>query len=271
MIGSVGLYSVTLTGGGTHLKTTTTSTDNEISDSLKNNNASNNQLGNTLTISTLSSQLAASAKRADERDKSLTRTELADKAKNILNTIIGNEYDAKKNINDNEIPNTSDPALLARAKLATSFVNDSSKGGHSVKNPFSGLSHEQLSNIIYDDSDTFTVNERQAAWRESYDQEEAWGEKVAAQAVAEYRNSGKLTNFFTSILDHFNKLPAIEQAQYPQEYVSNLQSRINLDFNYRTNQADDNEKMPSSLIDMLLKQNQQKNNNFSKQQTDNDS
>jgi hypothetical protein len=114
------------------------------------------------------------------------------------------------------------------------------------------LSHEQLSNIIYDDSDTFTVNERQAAWRESYDQEEAWGEKVAAQAVAEYRNSGKLTNFFTSILDHFNKLPAIEQAQYPQEYASNLQSRINLDFNYRTNQADDNEKMPSSLIDMLL-------------------
>jgi hypothetical protein len=66
-------------------------------------------------------------------------------------------------------------------------------------------------------------------------------------------------------------LPAIEQAQYPQEYASNLQSRINLDFNYRTNQADDNEKMPSSLIDMLLKQNQQKNNNFSKQQTDNDS
>jgi hypothetical protein len=271
MINSVGLYSVTLTGGGTNLKTTTTSADNEISDSLKNNNASNNQLGNTLTISTLSSQLAASAKRADERDKSLTRTELADKAKNILNTIIGNEYDAKKTINDNEIPNTSDPALLARAKQATSFVNDSSKGGHSVKNPFSGLSHEQLSNIIYDDSDTFTVNERQAAWRESYDQEEAWGEKVAAQAVAEYRNSGKLTNFFTSILDHFNKLPAIEQAQYPQEYASNLQSRINLDFNYRTNQADDNEKMPSSLIDMLLKQNQQKNNNFSKQQTDNDS
>lgn len=206
----------------------------------------------TLTISTLSSQLAASAKRADERDKSLTRTELADKAEHILNTIIGNEYDAKKTINDNEVPNTSDPDLLARAEQATAFVSDASKGGHSVKNPFSGLSHEQLSNIIYDDSDTFTVNERQAAWRESYNQEEAWAEKVVAQAMAEYNNSGKLTKFFTSVLDHFNQLPAIEQAQYPQEYASNLQYRIDLDFNYRTNQAGDDEKTQQSFLDMIF-------------------
>ena len=224
----------------------------QTSKTSKEDEGSSNSDSNTLTISTLSSQLAASAKRADERDKSLTRTELADKAEHILNTIIGNGYDAKKNINDNEVPNTSDPALLARAKQATAFVNDSSKGGHSVQNPFSGLSHEQLSNIIYDDSDTFTVNERQAAWRESYDQEEAWAEKVVAQAMAEYNNSGKLTKFFTSVLDHFNQLPAIEQAQYPQEYASNLQYRIDLDFNYRTNQAGDNEKTQQSFLDMIF-------------------
>mgnify|MGYP000157849178 FL=1 len=224
----------------------------QTSKTSKEDEGSSNSDSSTLTISTLSTQLAASAKRADERDKSLTRTELADKAEHILNTIIGNGYDAKKNINDNEVPNTSDPALLARAKQATAFVNDSSKGGHSVQNPFSGLSHEQLSNIIYDDSDTFTVNERQAAWRESYDQEEAWAEKVVAQAMAEYNNSGKLTKFFTSVLDHFNQLPAIEQAQYPQEYASNLQYRIDLDFDYRTNQAGDDEKTQQSFLDMIF-------------------
>jgi len=88
-----------------------------------------------------------------------------------------------------------------------------------------------LSNIIYDDSGTYTVNERHAAWRESYDQEEAWREKVAAQAMAEYNSTGKLTNFFKSVLDHFKELPAIEQAQYPKDYASDLQSKIDLDLN----------------------------------------
>jgi hypothetical protein len=97
-----------------------------------------------------------------------------------------------------------------------------------------------------------SMKDKQAAWRESYDQEEAWAEKVVAQAMAEYNNSGKLTKFFTSVLDHFNQLPAIEQAQYPQEYASNLQYRIDLDFNYRTNQAGDNEKTQQSFLDMIF-------------------
>ena len=70
--------------------------------------------------------------------------------------------------------------------------------------------------------------------------------------MAEYNNSGKLTKFFTSVLDHFNQLPAIEQAQYPQEYASNLEYRIDLDFNYRTNQAGDDEKTQKSFLDMIF-------------------
>ncbi|WP_323034235.1 hypothetical protein [Pararhodobacter sp.] len=50
-------------------------------------------------------------------------------------------------------------------------------------------------------------------------------EKVAAKAMAEYNSTGKLTNFFSSVLDHFKELPAIEQAQYPQDYASDLGQR----------------------------------------------
>lgn len=90
-----------------------------------------------------------------------------------MNQIVGDSYYANKTLHDNETPNTCDPELLSRAKQATAYVNDASSGGHSINNPFSDLSKEQLSQIIYDESDTYTVNERQSAWRESYDIEEA--------------------------------------------------------------------------------------------------
>ena len=258
MIGSVGSYSAAQTGGTSGLKAV--SATGQVSDTSENQGASGSQGGGTLTISTLSSQLAASASRADERDKSLSRSELADKAKSILNRIVGDSYYANKSIHDSEIPSTSDPELLSRAKQATAFVNDASRGGHSIKNPFSGLSREQLSNIIYDESGTYTVNERHAAWRESYDLEEAWREKACAEAMNEYNRTGKLTNFFREGLEHYKSLPAIEQAQYPKDFAADLQSKIDLDFNYRTHQAEGKDKAPLSVIEMLFEQSPQQAN-----------
>ncbi len=106
------------------------------------------------------------------------------------------------------------------------------------------------------------MNERHAAWRESYDLEEAWREKVVAQSMAEYNSTGKLTNFFMSVLDHFKELPAIEQAQYPSDYVGDLQSKIDLDFNYLNHQAEGKGKHPMSLIGMLFEQGLQTTNEF---------
>ncbi len=236
--------------GGT-MASKVTSAVEQTSDTSPNQGASSGMQ----TISTLARQLAASTSRAEERDRTLTRSELADKAKSILNQTVGDAYYANKARHDSEVPKTGDPELLARAKQATAFVNDAARGGNAIKNPFSGLSREQLSNIIYDDSGTYTVNERHAAWRESYDQEEAWREKVAAKAMAEYNSTGKLTNFFSSVLDHFKELPAIEQAQYPQDYASDLGSKISWDFNYRTHQAEGKGEDPKSLIEMLLSSN----------------
>lgn len=202
----------------------------------------------TVTISTLASQLAASAARAQVRDSTLTRTELGAKAKSILDKIIGDSYDLNRSKNDSEVPNTKDPALLERAKQATAYTQSNNQGG--VKNPFAGLSGEQLSNIAYDDSGTYTVNERRAAYLESYDREETWRVQVCAQGMAEYNSTGKMTGFFTSVLDHYKGLPAIEQAQYPASYEADLTNKIKLDFNYRTNIAEGNSH--KTLIDELL-------------------
>ena len=257
MIGAVSYSSVQASFGS---KTEEISRVNEqTSAGTENLNADATQTSSKQTISNLARQLAASASRAEARDKTLNRSELADKAKNLQGQISGDSYQANKKIHDSEVPKTSDPELLARAKQATEFVNRSSNTGNE-KNPFSGLSRAQLSDIINDDSSIYTVNERRAAWMESSKQEEAWREKVIAQAIAEYNESGKLTNFFSAVLDHFKELPAIEQAQYPKDYASDLQSKIDLDFNYRTHQAEGKGKDPMSLIEMLFEQSPQQAN-----------
>lgn len=268
MIGSVGAYSTIQTNGSTAAPKTA-SVDEQVSGTSKNQDASGTQ-GDTQTISTLARQLAASASRAEERDKTLTRSELGNKAKSLLSQISGDSYQANKEKHDSEVPNTNDPALLARAKQATEFVNRSSNSGNE-KNPFASLSNNQLTNIIYDDSGTYTVNERRAAWSEAYDRDEAWRVKVCAQAMDEYNRTGKMTNFFKSVLDYYNELPAIEQAQYPKNYASDLQSKIDLDFNYRTHQAEGKGKNPISLIEMLFDQNPKQPNEFPQEKNTTDS
>jgi hypothetical protein len=182
----------------------------------------------TSSLSSLSLQLSESAAGAAARDSSLSRKELGAKASELLSKISGDGYFANKKANDAEVPDTQDPGLLARAENATQFVNGSGK------NPFAGMSSDQLSLIIYDDSGRFTTNERRAAWSESSDQEYAWRQKVVANSIGEYNATGKLTKFFTAALEHYKGLPAIEQAQYPNSYEAKLQGWIALDFNYKT-------------------------------------
>ena len=252
MIGAVSYSSVQASFGS---KTEEISRVNEqTSAGTENLNADATQTSSKQTISNLARQLAASASRAEARDKTLNRSELADKANSLLDQILGDAYQANKAKYNNEVPKTDDPELLARAKQATEFVTSSDRGSRSVKNPFGSLSREQLSNIIYDDSGNYTINERRAAYYESDDREQAWRVKVAAQAMDEYNRTGKMTNFFSSVLDHFKELPTIEQAQYPKDYASDLESKISRDFNYRTHQAEGKSENPMNLIEMLFAQ-----------------
>lgn len=197
--------------------------------------------GSTSTLSNLARQLGEAAARAEARDASLSRKELGQKATAQLDRITGYDYYLNQERHDAEVPNTDDLELLARAKQATSFVNGSGS------NPFKGMSRDQLALIAYDDSGTFTVNEQRAAWQEAYDQEEAWRQKVVAQAMDEYNRTGKMTNFFKEVLAYYNELPAIEQAQYPDDYASRLQELIDLDFNYMTHRAEGKGGDPASV------------------------
>lgn len=172
------------------------------------------------SISTLASQLAAAAERAEERDATLSHKALAQKAKSLLNQITGMGYHNSRAASNAEVPDTDSEELLVRAQQATDFVN-----GKGI-NPFKGLSPDQLTLIIYDDSGTFTVNERRAAWREDYDLDQIWRQKIIAQSEVEDMTTGKLTNFFQACLDYYNNEPLIKQVQYEDDYATNLQKRI---------------------------------------------
>ncbi|MGQ5490734.1 hypothetical protein ACUH78_17970 [Thauera sp. ZXT1-4] len=198
------------------------------------------------SVSPLARQLNEAAVRAEARDASLSRKELGQKATALLDQIIGDSYHFNQARHDAEVPDTDDPALLARARQATDFVN-----GHG-SNPFAGLSRDQLALIAYDDSGTFTVNERRAAYLEGAEQEQVWRRQVVAQAMDEYNRTGKLTNFFKEVLAHYEGLPAIEQAQYPEDYAEKLQELIDLDFNYMTHRAEGKGRSPASLIDQVF-------------------
>lgn len=147
-----------------------------------------------------------------------------------------------------QVPQPNDAAAAKSAAAATAFVDR--KG----PNPFAGLSREQLSTISNDDSGTFTINERRAAFTQAYQEEEAWRTQVVAQAMQEYNTTGKMTNFFKSVLGHFNTLPQLEQSQYPANYASDLEDKIKLDFNYFNHAAGNGGPTPGSLADMLKNQ-----------------
>lgn len=204
--------------------------------------------GNTKDTSSLSSlarQLSEASARAEARDKSLSRKELGEKASQLTEQLVGGSYDANKALHNAEIPDSDDPERLERAKNATQFVNGSGK------NPFAGMPRDQLSVIAYDESGDFTVNEKKSAWLESYRQERVWRQQVVAQGSAEYTATGKLTDFYTSVLDHYKGLSAIEQSQYPSSYETKLQEWIDLDYNYKTSTAEGNTGA-KSLLDKVL-------------------
>ncbi|WP_010211297.1 hypothetical protein, partial [Pseudomonas syringae group genomosp. 3] len=132
------------------------------------------------TFSTLSSQLSSSAARAQARDSSLDLKNLGALAKNISDKVAGNSYYANRKLHDAEIPDTDDPVLLERARQATSFSNGAGK------NPFAGLSQDQLRLVMYGESGDFTINERSAASSENHVQQENWNRAMCKRYTDEY-------------------------------------------------------------------------------------
>ncbi|MBV4529903.1 hypothetical protein HU719_000420 [Pseudomonas sp. SWRI107] len=171
-------------------------------------------------LSSLAKQIQAAAERAAERDRILSRDQLATLAKDILERLSGGSYLLSKSAHDGYRPSTDDPELLLRAEQATDFANG--KGS----NPFSGLSHEQLSFITYDEGGEFTVNERRAALIELADRHGKWTQAVTQKLHAERQRTGGIDQGVGEILDYLHALPPIEEAQILGNYDVNLRMQL---------------------------------------------
>ncbi|UVO07892.1 hypothetical protein LW347_18920 [Pectobacterium polonicum] len=204
------------------------------------------------SVSSLARQLSAAATRAEARDASHSRSELASYARSVIEELAGSRRASLAE----ELPDTDDPELLARAKQANYFSNNFTNGRST--NPFKGLSLDQLSLIIYDDSKTFTVNERISALHESNEIENAWSFWVVEKSKQEW-NAGefKQTEFFKLVLKHHESLPLIEQVQAPANYESRLNHLIAMDYNFVTGEPGKNAHPLNSLFDLLLPRNVQ--------------
>ena len=180
------------------------------------------------TLSMLSRHLGESSVRADARDKSLTRAELKVEGRRLIAQIAGDDYEAKKQLHNKERPKSQDPQLLERALRATEYIAKSDQLDRNVKNPFLGLPRDQLDLIVYDESGSYTVNERRAAYYGVLDMESQWNRQV--MRIYDIEGAAGASNrprFCTEVLAHYRTLPAIERAEYSDDYESRLEAQIN--------------------------------------------
>lgn len=179
------------------------------------------------SFSTLASQLNESAARAARRDTGMTFEELGQYGRNQIKEFTQETPKANSGTRAMEVPNTSDPELLDRARAASAYVTRTLAGDKNAISPFEKLSREQLNHIAYDDSGAFTLNERRAAWQGVQKMDDAWRKVAIPQGDLEQIRTGKASKFYSEALSYFKSLPAIEKAvDYPKDAQAILESRI---------------------------------------------
>ena len=119
-----------------------------------------------------------------------------------------------KKAND-EVPDSNDPARLARAKQATAFCQNPRKDSI---NPFLGLSREALTKIMYDDSGLYTINERSAALSEQNRQDYNYWSPIINDAFM----SGDYRKHYRAAIEFYDKLSPIEKSFAPVGYRENV-------------------------------------------------
>jgi len=129
-------------------------------------------------------------------------------AAQIRDRIGGANYTAAKEFYDAQKPDTDNVELLDRARHATDFINGTGS------NPFRGLSRDQLSLITYDESGSFTVNERRAASWEADAQHQDWARYIIDKMDAERQRTGRSDDALLETIHYYDSLPRIEVAGY---------------------------------------------------------
>ncbi|TDV51427.1 hypothetical protein EC919_106307 [Pseudomonas graminis] len=182
------------------------------------------------TFSTLAAQLNESAARAQKRDAVMTHAELGQYGRNRINEFLIEGRTVNSGTRAMEVPKTNDPELLDRAREASAFVTRTLAGDKNAKSPFENLSREQLNLIAFDDSASFTLNERRAAWQGVQKMDEDWRKVAINEGVIEQAQTGKASRFYNDALSYLKSLPAIERAvSYPKGAEAIVEARLKSD------------------------------------------
>jgi len=120
-----------------------------------------------------------------------------------------------------ELPATNDPNRLAQARQAADFLYASHTLGSTSGSPYSDLSRDTLSDIIYDESGEYTDVERYAALRTRNDQDEAF--KVQLGQLI-FQPDQRL--LYKGILEYYDALSPIEQVVYPDNHRETWQNLL---------------------------------------------
>ncbi|MCV4262190.1 hypothetical protein [Pseudomonas capsici] len=177
----------------------------------------------TAHISILSRQLSESAARAEARDQSLTRSQLGHLGLRLRAQFDAVSYfrsDAMQVLPDATI---DDPVLKERDRQAVEYVIRNMHSDPTARNPFAGLSYEQLTVIAYDEGDTFTLHERHAAYLGAWALEEEWRANMGSRSL-QGAFTQELHVFYAENLAHYRSLPLIEQARYPEDYEADTEA-----------------------------------------------
>ncbi|MBI6851780.1 hypothetical protein AAIM60_16635 [Pseudomonas lijiangensis] len=174
-------------------------------------------------ISILARQLSESAARAEARDQSLTRSQLGHlgfRLRAQFDTVSYFRPDAMQVLPDATI---NDPALKQRDRQAVEYVIRTMHCDPTARNPFAGLSYEQLTVIAYDEGDAFTLHERHAAYLGAWEVELGWRASMGNRSQ-QGAFTQELDVFYAEHLAHYRSLPLIEQARYPEDYEADTEA-----------------------------------------------
>jgi hypothetical protein len=182
------------------------------------------------TFSTLAAQLNESAARANKRDAGMTHAELGQYGRHRINEFLIEGRAVNSGTRAMEVPKTSNPELLDRAREASAYVTRTLAGDKTAMSPFENLSREQLNLIAFDDSGNFTLNERRAAWQGVQKMDEDWRKVAINEGMIEQARTGKATRFYNNAVSYLKSLPAIEKAvSYPKGAEAILEARMKSD------------------------------------------
>ncbi len=119
---------------------------------------------------------------------------------------------------DAEVPPSNDPQRLRQARQATESLYGR------ADNPFAYKSRAELSAIVYDESGSYTVNERYAAANQRTELDQKFWAPVFQRAL----ESGDWKPVITAALVFYASLSALEQTAYPDNYAQLLQQYLDL-------------------------------------------